>query len=1330
MAVRNQNGAERGQRSDGAQRKNSAAKGIVLTRPSLEKPVEVLYEDLSRARKKGRLGSQSCAQDALELAVRLGLESDASESGAQHAAKKFEDSRGPVLDIYVGLLLDILEQYRDSSMLCLWSVEALVCLQTAAGDTKGQLALPIFDAIVGAAIHLACDPDVELHERFLAALAKIMSPFCQVEDKLVDYVLQQLSRREGRWRPLLAEHALALLGMARQKHRLRKQIDNVLLVLRGYTAEARLATRALMTAVSLYELAEELASAQAEAEEHEEDDTALLWDECSDATKAKEQEQVVAADDKWFSGFYATTDAICAAGSDAYTAAGDAVAVAGGTLGHMANMTAQERKTVYELGVPRDSSDVRLVSNLLALHLGSRKVAGAALAALAVMARLSEAKLNIVVVDELRGLVVAQQRHPGSLAVNLHAAEIIRMAASSQDPSIVGDAAVLVVSRAMRSFPRKAEVVACSAEALRLFTLSRRRPNLPLEVVPATELVAIGEAHAQDPRVAKSICELMTTQASTKLVTRDALVDAGAVAVPFRALQAKYAYSKEAGLEAVVQAMAAAARTVACLVFHSPKALWHVARLDGTKILFAALRIHRDDPRVVGGVLLALSCVCKEPKVRNQVADPQALLAVLHAAERTAHRDPDILAQACSALGAITASEDHEEMVALRRSIDWRRLRDLVSTTQERYPDLSEDFCTKLMAVAVDDWHRGRLLTETGAEVKPYELHDLPTQQAEPVAGCELTPEEEDALGAISGSGQSEGFCGGIGGELEPEEGAQPWPAVIGQAAVPHVTFKGQRQQEEDDIDEGWPSFWETSAAEEKMAADRYEKAKKQRRPVGVSLMDWMAAKKPVMVDAGVQCDASTEAPEDNESDDSRGASAELPWEQEGAFGGGSPIGGGSPMPWETPSGADEDIILSGALADEMPWDTPKAGKTKKAGTSKFPSGPGPSELDGQWLPTMLRQSELSSEEEDPHGQLADLELVPREERRKKMQSVTSINRETGDDEPKARGSIKEEMGDEEGMAGRSAWEAARIKAGWLNWFQESDRDEGEGRDRSKAALTGWLENEDQEGDAEEGKLDDEEAGWKNWGGLVGPDSDEDMGRQRNKGGGEGKKTDTETEQYHQDATTKANGGDGGAGFLPSWMAEEADSDRVDEQQSDEANGKCPGKVDEGAGWMSWMGQGMGWDADTKEEGIKGVSNKDNADEANAGGGWMGWIGKGVAAADDVPHVARGHATQAQTAGEDDGGAGWMSFMGVGVSGEYTGNADKDEQASQKRLSTGGWVGWFGVDGQERNEDEQGRQSTNQKPRRSRTRGSTAGGWNVMPGFLGGAGSVKSEEGD
>ncbi|CAE7675447.1 unnamed protein product, partial [Symbiodinium pilosum] len=150
-----------------------------------------------------------------------------------------------MMTAYAALILDSMQKYENSSVLALWSVEALITLFRA-GDAyqQAEFCVPFFRAFVSVALRFRDVNVPNLHLRLLQGMADVVSPDCRLCDTgLIDYIIGQLDRSRNKLNTLTVEHALAILCVLRSPHRVSEQIRHCLLVIRGLKSEPHLCTR-------------------------------------------------------------------------------------------------------------------------------------------------------------------------------------------------------------------------------------------------------------------------------------------------------------------------------------------------------------------------------------------------------------------------------------------------------------------------------------------------------------------------------------------------------------------------------------------------------------------------------------------------------------------------------------------------------------------------------------------------------------------------------------------------------------------------------------------------------------------------------------------------------------------------------------------------------------------------------------------------------------------------------------------------------------------------------------------------------------------------------
>eukprot|EP00929_Paragymnodinium_shiwhaense_P113615 TRINITY_DN8189_c0_g1_i1.p1 TRINITY_DN8189_c0_g1~~TRINITY_DN8189_c0_g1_i1.p1 ORF type:complete len:1475 (+),score=385.52 TRINITY_DN8189_c0_g1_i1:123-4547(+) len=371
-------------------------------------------------------------------------------------------------------------------------------------------------------------------------------------------------------------------------------------------------------------------------------------------------------------------------------------------------------------GLPTDATDVRLVSNTLDLYPTHRKVAGAALRALAILSRTSNSRLREVLGDSQRGMAQAQRRHVSSRSVNLHVGEIVR-AASRFKPELITDGLVLMVAHSLRAYWRDAGVAQVALEAFDALVEEGSHMQRVVDIVPVSQVILLGDIHHATPSVTKPLCRLMKVLATAPGHNHcEELGKAGAVAVCVRAIE-----SNKDDTDNVV----AAARALKTLVLGSPEAMRHVVRLGGIRAVFDALVAKHGDAPVVQASLAAVAAMGQDPDARLQLLSPAVadsatvLVIIMRVASQLAIADPDILAQACCAVGAITFVEEDKDkgtQVKWRKVVNQDKLREICDEIASVHVEFEKGaaYFTRLVNGAVMcDLSHERLLSLNGEDL-------------------------------------------------------------------------------------------------------------------------------------------------------------------------------------------------------------------------------------------------------------------------------------------------------------------------------------------------------------------------------------------------------------------------------------------------------------------------------------------------------------------------------------------------------------------------------------------------------------------------------------
>lgn len=400
--------------------------------------------------------------------------------------------------------------------------------------------------------------------------------------------------------------------------------------------------------------------------------------------------------------------------SDAHLATRALVAIA--ELGAISTAAAPR------VGAARDDGDVRLVLNAMDLYASHRKMAGAGAKALATLARLDDRRLAAIVSTGQRVMLQAQRTHVDSRSVNLHVAEVLREAARAQ-PELLTDASVTLLAQSLRAHWRDAEVAAASLDALAYVASAASSQHLEkvLKVFPASQVLTLGDAHtATNATTTAALLRLVATLAEASPSHGRHFVANGVAEVCLRAIE--------------VQTDDGAVAAVACqalkrLAIASREAQQSVAKLDAIRPLYGALVQHREDPQVARHSLAAIAVVAQKREARLQLADPGdpsarlRLQAIMDAAAFLAPRDPDVLAWACCAVGALTFAEEEDGkgwQTDARRVVSEKVLQSVCRNIGRERPAFRTDalyFLQLLNRAPVYDLAVRRLLGRDGSEV-------------------------------------------------------------------------------------------------------------------------------------------------------------------------------------------------------------------------------------------------------------------------------------------------------------------------------------------------------------------------------------------------------------------------------------------------------------------------------------------------------------------------------------------------------------------------------------------------------------------------------------
>jgi len=207
----------------------------------------------------------------------------------------------------------------------------------------------------------------------------------------------------------------------------------------------------------------------------------------------------------------------------------------------------------------------------------------------------------------------------------------------------------------------------------------------------AGDLVLLGEARHADRYALSLLLVILVAAASDGQGTdpggtageqwRTAFARAAAGVIPLRVL---YEHGDDADL------VCASAIALRCLTYNSEAACAHAGQLKAAAGLIGALAKHGRRPDIARELLAALANCGSDAAVRRDFQDamPESARVLSATLERSSGRDPDVLAQGCRALGALTASVDAElppwqraEMAAKLAPEELARIREAVKKT-------------------------------------------------------------------------------------------------------------------------------------------------------------------------------------------------------------------------------------------------------------------------------------------------------------------------------------------------------------------------------------------------------------------------------------------------------------------------------------------------------------------------------------------------------------------------------------------------------------------------------------------------------------------------
>eukprot|EP00931_Biecheleriopsis_adriatica_P041348 TRINITY_DN23647_c0_g1_i1.p1 TRINITY_DN23647_c0_g1~~TRINITY_DN23647_c0_g1_i1.p1 ORF type:complete len:1441 (-),score=306.76 TRINITY_DN23647_c0_g1_i1:60-4382(-) len=505
---------------------------------------------------------------------------------------------------YVGLATDVLHFYPLCAPIHLWALEAMMgLLRYETNDRADQLARPIFDSVTSLMTTHLQDPGLrtatpELPVRLLASIALALTPdnVTRLTSSHVDFALQTMSEPEVS--PLTTEHGLQVILMAASKRNLKDQAEASKIALRCFKAESRLVPRALLALSTIFQ------------EANKAGDSSVLTSEI--------------------------------APSDYVEPEGES----------------------EEFQVPVAFRDITTTMDVYAQD---RKIQGAGSQALENAALITGVSLQALIRDGLlRSLTLAHQRFPTSRSVALSLCRVIGRIALQQ-PDLLSIEVGIAALSAGASLPRDGEVVVASLEAV--FALAPKlkdlwtgsSKNAEKLALMAADLVKLGEVRHKHAHSVGLLLVIMTTACSNghgdqtggvpAEQWRLAFGRAAGVALPLRAL---YEHSKN------VDMVTAAGIALRVLTSDSPASCQHAGRARAGAILLSSLNSYASKPATVRELLSALANCASAESVRQDYKRglPQTEDVIYYAMESSAHKDADVLAQGCRALGALNSKSN------------------------------------------------------------------------------------------------------------------------------------------------------------------------------------------------------------------------------------------------------------------------------------------------------------------------------------------------------------------------------------------------------------------------------------------------------------------------------------------------------------------------------------------------------------------------------------------------------------------------------------------------------------------------------------------------
>eukprot|EP00929_Paragymnodinium_shiwhaense_P075100 TRINITY_DN38401_c0_g1_i1.p1 TRINITY_DN38401_c0_g1~~TRINITY_DN38401_c0_g1_i1.p1 ORF type:complete len:1476 (-),score=381.42 TRINITY_DN38401_c0_g1_i1:159-4586(-) len=556
--------------------------------------VERVLDKLMMTRRMGQLGDPEAAQLVLDYCVAL-------TQNASDVVKYGDALR------HVSFVVDVLNFYPLSVQIHLWGLDAIMACWRSDEIRKGEsdsLAGPIFDAVSELlSIHEA-DPSLsvevpQMSRRLLNALAMVLNP--AIKPRLtkmhVDFALRMARMKDSGL--VIVEHAMQVFIVARMTYRLKDQSNVAVHALHHFRAETKCVTRALLLFYTVFAVAVEDSGEE------------VLLDVMRDV---------------------GAESGLMPAGLRQIIGAMD--------------LYAQDRKV-------QGAGALALMGCVTVVHQAAQRS----------MAAMSFVEMNKD--GALRTAIYAQMNNRKSKSVALCLCHCVQLMAR-KEPTLLTSELAFNVTDAGTAFPRDGEVVGAALAAMasmcvRLKELCGPTADMNKLTNLAFNLVRMGEFHHKSPQAMASLLVTLAAAASDGSGQspggipgeqfREVCGKAAAIAAPMRVL---YEHTEDPEL------VMTAAIVIRCLTFDSTSTRAQAGRLRAATGIIGALARYTKRPEMCRELLAALANCAADAAVRQNFQEglPDMADVIYISMVKCAREDPDVLAQGCRALGALSGSDD------------------------------------------------------------------------------------------------------------------------------------------------------------------------------------------------------------------------------------------------------------------------------------------------------------------------------------------------------------------------------------------------------------------------------------------------------------------------------------------------------------------------------------------------------------------------------------------------------------------------------------------------------------------------------------------------